>query len=105
MGTDPDDPEIDAAPDLLTGLAAHGLVNSMAVVALALKVACDRLAAHGDDELNQVLNRAQDQAEFVIAVLREVATAQLSAQTSQALADLDAEAARRRSGTGPGAEA
>jgi len=98
MGSDRVDPVLDARPDLLTGLAAHGLVNSMAVVVLALKVACDRLAAHGDDDLTEVLNRALDQAEFVIAMLREVATAQLSAQTSQALADIDAEAKRRRAG-------
>ncbi|HEY2428098.1 MAG TPA: hypothetical protein VGI06_04135 [Acidimicrobiales bacterium] len=105
MGADPDDPVLDSRPDLLAGLAAHGLVNSMAVVVLALKLACDRLAAHDDDDITQVLNRALDQAEFVIAVLREVATTQLSDQASQVLADIDAEAERRRVQAGGAAEA
>ena len=88
---------IEQAPtlDAVSGVMAHGLLNSMAVIVGTLTTLADHWGRLDDPLRQELLQRGVDQAQFVTDTLRDLVLG-LPVGASSILEELDVEAGRRR---------
>ncbi|GAC1378231.1 MAG: hypothetical protein NVSMB4_07840 [Acidimicrobiales bacterium] len=90
---------LDGHLDSISGVVAHGLLNSMAVVVGTMTTLADHWPRIDDAARDELLSRGKEQALFVTDTLRDLVMG-LPLGASSLLEELDEESERRRSADG-----